>query len=57
LYQFDSSKISNPKMLGIKIFGEQSVKAGGIIVLQRGTKAFVFLLKMRTSSFLVCLLP
>jgi len=31
---------SNPKMLGIKVFGEQAVKAGGIIVRQRGTKFF-----------------
>lgn len=31
---------SNPKMLGVKIFGEQAVKAGGIIVRQRGTKYF-----------------
>ena len=29
---------SNPKMLGIKIFGGQSVSAGGIIVRQRGTR-------------------
>lgn len=29
---------SNPKMLGIKIFGGSYVKAGGIIVRQRGTK-------------------
>ncbi len=29
---------SNPKMLGVKIFGGQSVRAGGIIVRQRGTK-------------------
>ena len=29
---------SNPKMLGVKIFDDQDVKAGMIIVRQRGTK-------------------
>lgn len=29
---------SNPKMLGVKVFGGSYVKAGGIIVRQRGTK-------------------
>ena len=29
---------SNPKMLGVKKFGGEFVRAGGIIVLQRGTK-------------------
>ena len=29
---------SNPKMLGVKIFAGQDVKAGQIIVRQRGTK-------------------
>ncbi len=29
---------SNPKMLGVKIFGGQAIKAGAIIVRQRGTK-------------------
>jgi large subunit ribosomal protein L27 len=29
---------SNPKMLGVKIFAGQQVKAGMIIVRQRGTK-------------------
>jgi large subunit ribosomal protein L27 len=29
---------SNPKMLGVKIFGGQSVKAGMIVVRQRGTR-------------------
>lgn len=29
---------SNPKMLGVKAFGGEFVKAGGIIVRQRGTK-------------------
>ena len=28
---------SNPKMLGVKIYGGQSVTAGNIIVRQRGT--------------------
>jgi len=29
---------SNPKMLGVKVFGGQEVAAGAIIVRQRGTK-------------------
>ena len=29
---------SNPKMLGVKVFGGQYIKAGSIIVRQRGTK-------------------
>ncbi len=29
---------SNPKYLGIKMFGGQDIKAGNIIVRQRGTK-------------------
>jgi large subunit ribosomal protein L27 len=29
---------SNPKMLGVKVFGGQTINAGGIIVRQRGTK-------------------
>jgi large subunit ribosomal protein L27 len=29
---------SNPKMLGVKVFGGQKVSAGAIIVRQRGTK-------------------
>ena len=29
---------SNPKMLGVKVFGGQDVSAGAIIVRQRGTK-------------------
>ncbi|OBX80803.1 50S ribosomal protein L27 [Moraxella atlantae] len=29
---------SNPKMLGVKIFGGQKVSAGNIIVRQRGTE-------------------
>jgi large subunit ribosomal protein L27 len=29
---------SNPKMLGVKVFGGQQVTAGSIIVRQRGTR-------------------
>ena len=29
---------SQPKMLGVKVFGGQAIHAGGIIVRQRGTK-------------------
>ena len=29
---------SNPKMLGVKVYGGSYVNAGGIIVRQRGTK-------------------
>jgi large subunit ribosomal protein L27 len=29
---------SQPKMLGVKVFGGQSIPAGSIIVRQRGTK-------------------
>ena len=29
---------SNPKMLGVKAFGGESISAGAIIVRQRGTK-------------------
>ncbi len=29
---------SNPKMLGVKKYGGQVIKAGGIIIRQRGTK-------------------
>jgi large subunit ribosomal protein L27 len=29
---------SNPKMLGVKVFAGQQVRAGSIIVRQRGTK-------------------
>jgi large subunit ribosomal protein L27 len=29
---------SQPKMLGVKVFGGQAVSAGSIIVRQRGTK-------------------
>ena len=29
---------SNPKYLGVKVYGGQTINAGGIIVRQRGTK-------------------
>jgi large subunit ribosomal protein L27 len=29
---------SNPKMLGVKVYGGESISAGGIIVRQRGTR-------------------
>ncbi len=29
---------SNPQMLGVKVYGGQFVRAGGIIVRQRGTR-------------------
>ena len=29
---------SQPKMLGVKVFGGQTIRAGGIIVRQRGTR-------------------
>ncbi|MCK5843560.1 MAG: 50S ribosomal protein L27 [Victivallales bacterium] len=29
---------SNPKMLGVKVYGSQAIRAGGIIMRQRGTK-------------------
>ena len=29
---------SNPKMLGTKVYGGETIRAGGIIVRQRGTK-------------------
>lgn len=31
---------SNPKSLGVKVYGGQTVTAGAIIVRQRGTKIF-----------------
>jgi len=34
----DNGRDSNPKMLGVKIFGGQPIIAGNIIVRQRGTK-------------------
>lgn len=36
----DNGRDSQAKRLGVKIFGNQAVKAGGIIVRQRGTKFF-----------------
>ena len=29
---------SNPKFLGVKVYGGESIRAGGIIMRQRGTK-------------------
>ncbi len=34
----DNGRDSNSKRLGVKLFGGQYTKAGGIIVRQRGTK-------------------
>ena len=34
----DNGRDSNPKYLGVKLFGGQYAKAGSIIVRQRGTK-------------------
>ena len=34
----NNGRDSNPKMLGVKAFGGEFVKAGAIIVRQRGTK-------------------
>lgn len=34
----DNGRDSNPKMLGVKMFGGQAAIAGNIIVRQRGTK-------------------
>ena len=34
----DNGRDSNPKFLGVKLFGGQYAKAGNIIVRQRGTK-------------------
>ena len=31
---------SNPKMLGVKVFGGQAIDAGNIIIRQRGTKVY-----------------
>jgi large subunit ribosomal protein L27 len=36
----DNGRDSVAKRLGVKIFGGQAVKAGGIIIRQRGTKFF-----------------
>jgi len=34
----DNGRDSNPKMLGVKMYGGQTAVAGNIIVRQRGTK-------------------
>lgn len=34
----DNGRDSNPKFLGVKLFGGQAAKAGNIIVRQRGTR-------------------
>ncbi len=34
----DNGRDSNPKMLGVKLYGGQTAVAGNIIVRQRGTK-------------------
>ena len=34
----NNGRDSVAKRLGVKVFGEQAVKAGGIIIRQRGTK-------------------
>lgn len=34
----DNGRDSNPKMLGVKMYGGQAIIAGNIIVRQRGTK-------------------
>lgn len=36
----ENNRDSNPKYLGIKVYGGQTVKAGNIILRQRGTKFF-----------------
>lgn len=36
----DNGRDSVAKRLGVKVFGDQFVKAGGIIIRQRGTKFF-----------------
>lgn len=36
----NNGRDSVAKRLGVKIFGDQAVKAGGIIIRQRGTKYF-----------------
>lgn len=35
-----NNRDSNPKYLGVKMYGGQTVKAGNIIVRQRGTKFY-----------------
>ena len=36
----NNGRDSIAKRLGVKVFGDQAVKAGGIIIRQRGTKYF-----------------
>lgn len=36
----NNGRDSVAKRLGVKVFGDQAVKAGGIIIRQRGTKFF-----------------
>jgi len=36
----NNTRDSKSKRLGVKVFGDQKVKAGGIIIRQRGTKFF-----------------
>ena len=36
----NNGRDSVAKRLGVKVFGDQAVKAGGIIIRQRGTKYF-----------------
>jgi len=36
----NNGRDSVAKRLGVKVFGDQQVKAGGIIIRQRGTKFF-----------------
>ena len=33
-----NGRASNPKMLGVKVFGGQAIDAGNIIIRQRGTQ-------------------
>ncbi len=35
-----NNRDSNPKYLGVKIYGGEKIKAGNIILMQRGTKVF-----------------
>ena len=32
-----NGRVSNPKMLGMKVYGGEKIRAGGIIMRQRGT--------------------
>ena len=36
----ENGRDSNPKSLGVKVYGGQTVSAGSIIIRQRGTKIF-----------------